>query len=373
MKRLWEFLCKLWSAETSSRKWCIFTVAVTAAVIGGAALLVFVVDPHYRYHEPFFYDKVYYEVYATAPNILKEENYDLLMLGTSMTRNFFLEDIEAAFDCRPVKLAASGGTVEDLCKFFEIAKKSKGEKLKRVIWSLDIYPLNKSGSHYSNFSYLYREDHKEDYRYIFSRQTYSSMIYLWKRKSRPKRYRAHQSDRNRMFATEYAGKPYGLPEVVADAIHNEKIHHSQTPYHPRRHRENLFGKLLPVFDRNPQIKFTVFLPPYHIFTYCQSEKFAEADALIKQRTCVMLELLKRPNVELHDFQAAPEYVENHAGFSDVQHFSNLMAKKVLADLKSGRRKISTPQDVAANEAALRALIKKNMPDYTRLVTNAKER
>ena len=133
MKRLWEFLCKLWSAETSSRKWCIFTVAVTAAVIGGAALLVFVVDPHYRYHEPFFYDKVYYEVYATAPNILKEENYDLLMLGTSMTRNFFLEDIEAAFDCRPVKLAASGGTVEDLCKFFEIAQKSKGEKLKRVI------------------------------------------------------------------------------------------------------------------------------------------------------------------------------------------------------------------------------------------------
>ena len=66
-------------------------------------------------------------------------------------------------------------------------------------------------------------------------------------------------------------------------------------------------------------------------------------------------------------------LQNHAGFSDVQHFSNLMAKKVLADLKSGRRKISTPQDVAANEAALRALIKKNMPDYTRLVTNAKER
>ena len=373
MNRVWAFLRKLWNAETGSRKWTIFTLAATTAIIGGAALLVFTIDPHYRYRDPLFYDKVYYEVYATAPAILQRENYDLLMLGTSMTRNFFIENIDSAFNCRSVKLAASGGTVEDLCKFFELALESKGDKLKQVIWSLDIYPLNKSGNHYSSFDYLYRKDHKEDYRYLFSRQTYSSIYYLYKRKSRPKRYRAHQSDRNRMFATEYKGKPYGLQEVVADAIHNDKIHHSQTPYHPRRHRENLYGKLLPVFDRNPQIKFTVYLPPYHIFTYCQSESFGEADALIKQRTCVMLELLKRPNVELHDFQSAPEYVENHDYFSDVQHFSNPAAKKVLADLISRRRKISTPEEVKANEAALRALIKKNMPEYTRLVTNAKER
>lgn len=371
MKSVWYFIQKIYRAETSCRKWCIFTVSVSVAVVAGAALLAFTVDPFYRYREPFFYDMVYYKLYATAPPILKYQHYDLLMLGTSMTRNFFLDDIDSAFDCKSVKLAASGGTMADICKFFDIARQSKGEKLKRVVWSLDIYSLNKDYDHYSEYDYLYRNDHREDYRYLFSRDTFSSMIYLLKRKLRPFKKRAHQADRNRMFSTDYKGKPYGLQEIIKDAVHNERTHHSQTPYSPEAHRKNFYGRLLPVLDSNPHIRFTVYLPPYHIFTYCQSEHFGEADALIRQRTEVLLELLKRPNVELHDFQSDPAYVENDAVFSDVQHFSNEAACRVLDDLKSKRRQLTGREAVMANEAELRQLIRKNMPRYTRQVSQYK--
>ena len=373
MKKFWLLIQKAFQAETSARKWSIFTVSISASIVIGAALIAFIVDPHYRYRKPFFYDTVYYEIYATAPHILKNRQYDLLMLGTSMTRNFFLEDINSAFNCKSIKLAASGGTVPDLCKFFEIARKSKADKLKRVVLSLDIYPLNKVGSHYEDFDYMYRDDHREDYRYLFSRQTYSSIIYLIKRKTRPKRHRAHQSDSNRMFATEYAGKPYGLKAVLSDALQNELTHHTQEPYNKEMHQKNFYGLLLPMFDNNPDIKFTVYLPPYHIYTYCQSEKFGETEGLIKQRTEVLLELLKRKNVELHDFQSAPEYVENHDYFSDVQHFSNVAARRLLGDLLSGRRKLTTTEDVAKNEQELRTLIRKNMLEYTCNMSNYKGR
>ena len=364
MKKFLIFIRKVLQAETSAKKWCIFTVSVSLGIVLGAALLIFIVDPLYRYRKPFFYDMVYYELYATAPHILKTQQYDLLMLGTSMTRNFFIEDIDSAFNAQSVKLAASGGTVPDLCKFFEIAKASRKDKLQRVVLSLDIYPLNKKGNHYSDFDYMYRDDHREDYRYLFSRQAFSSINYLIKRKLRPKKHRSHQSDRNRMFATEYAGKPYGLAPVMHDALHNELTHHTQQPYDAEMHQENFYNRLLPLFDQNPEIRFTVYLPPYHIYTYCQSEKFGEADALIKQRTEVLLELLKRKNIELHDFQAAPEYVEQHDFFSDVQHFSNIAAKKLLKDLLSGRRKLTSAEQILENEKALRELIRKNMPEYT---------
>ena len=178
MKKFLDFLRNMYKTEVSAFKWCVFTVTVTAAVIAGTALLVYIVDPLYRYREPFFYDMVYYELYATAPHILRNQDYDLLMLGTSMTRNFFLSDIDVAYGCRSIKLAASGGTIEDICKMFDVARKSKGDKLKKVVLSLDIYPLNKQGGHYRDFDYMYREDHREDYRYLFSRQTFSSMFYL---------------------------------------------------------------------------------------------------------------------------------------------------------------------------------------------------
>lgn len=373
MKKFLDFLRNMYKTEVSAFKWCVFTVTVTAAVIAGTALLVYIVDPLYRYREPFFYDMVYYELYATAPHILRNQDYDLLMLGTSMTRNFFLSDIDAAYGCRSIKLAASGGTIEDICKMFDVARKSKGDKLKKVVLSLDIYPLNKQGGHYRDFDYMYREDHREDYRYLFSRQTFSSMFYLIKRKVRPKRQRKHQTDRNRMFSTEYAGKPYGLKAVLKDALHNERIHHTQQPYDPERHRKNLYGFLLPVFDRNPDIRFTVYLPPYHIYTYCQSEKFGEAEGLIRQRTEVLLELLKRKNVELHDFQTDPGYVENHDYYSDVQHFSNTAARRLLADLLSGRRRLRSTEQIRNNELELREIIRKNMPEYTGNIKNYKRR
>ncbi len=365
MKKLWEILKKIYSAETGSARWCKITVTAIAGIIGGAALLSYVVDPFYRYREPFFYDKVYYEIYLTAPALVRDADFDLFMLGTSMARNFFLSDIDEAFGCKSLKFAASGGTMRDLKKFFDEAVEAKQDSLKRVIFSLDIYPMNKPHAQYEEYDFMYEDGIRQEYRYLFSRKTYSSMIYLLKRKMRPKRIRKHQADPNRMFATEYKGKPYGLQEVIKDAYYNQAVHHTQTPYNKAAYEMNLHTQLLPMFDKHPQIRFTVYLPPYHIYTYCQSEEFGEADMLIRQRSEVMKALLKRPNVTLHDFQADPSYVCDHGIFSDVQHFNNAAARRVLADLVSGRRQIRSEKEVELNEQALRKLIAENMPQYYR--------
>ena len=355
---------KIREARIRYPSWIRLVLGGCGGVLLCACMLVVIVDPHYRYHLPWFYDTVYYEVYATAPRLLKSEKYDLLMLGTSMTRNFFIQDIDKAFSCRSLKLAASGGTMIDLKKFFDLAKEAKGDSLKRVILSLDIYCLNKLNPHYKEYSCLYRKDLSEEYKYFFSRQTYSSMIYLLKRKLRPKKKRMFQTVRDRMFSTEYPGMRFGLQEVILDAYLNERNHHTQTPYIPES-QQIIQEQLLSIFDRNPDMTFTVYLPPYHIYTYCQSELFGESDALIRQRTAVMKELLKRPNVTLYDFQADPSYVCNHDYYSDVQHFSSRTARRILRDLTGNRSPIRTETQVLENEKSLRTLIRRSMKDYHR--------
>ncbi|MBO5991449.1 MAG: hypothetical protein J6R00_07355, partial [Lentisphaeria bacterium] len=139
--------------------------------------------------------------------------------------------------------------------------------------------------------------------------------------------------------------------------------HTQTPEHPENCKYSLNYCLLPLVAENPQIKCTVYLAPYHIYTYCQSEQFGEADGLIRQRTLVMKELLKYPNVTLHDYQADRSFVCNSDFFSDVQHFSSKAARRLLSDLASGRRVLKSDADVDANEKELRDLIKEQMPLY----------
>ena len=161
------------------------------------------------------------------------------MIGTSMTRNFFIEDIDKTLNCRSLKFAASGGTMIDLKKMVDTAIEIKGKNLKRIVFSLDIYPLNKTQPHYKQFDYMYTESHAQDYRYLFSRQTFSTILYLIKRQLRPTGKRKYQADRNRMFSTEYDGKPYGLKAVMSDARSNAETHHTQTPYNKEAHQKNL--------------------------------------------------------------------------------------------------------------------------------------
>lgn len=374
-KKLKHFAHKLITAELQYKRWCKFVLCSVIAILLGAVSLVYVVDPHYRYRLPVFYDTVYYELYATAPRLLRDMDYDTFVLGSSMTRNFFLNDINSALGGKSIKFAASGATSDDLKLFFDIARRAKGDRLKRVVFSLDIYSMNKGKdeAHYKEFEYLYRDDLKEEYKYIFSRETYSAMFYLIKRKLRPKKKRRHQTDVNRMFSTEYDGMRFGLLPVMNDAIHNERAHHTQAPAHRENFKYNLEKNLLPMIAENPRIEFIVYLPPYHIYTYCQSEHFGEAEGLIRERTLVMKKLLNYPNVKLYDFQTDRELVCNHDYYSDVQHFSSGAARHLLAKLAAGKRRLRTPEEVDANEHELRDLVREQMPLYYENLKKIKKR
>ena len=346
----------------SARRWCYILCITLFLIIGGAALLVYIVDPCYRYRLPKFYDPVYYEIYSTGPRLIREFDYDLFMLGSSMCRNYFLDDIDRNLSCHSLKFAAAGATAYDLKKFADMAIEAKGEKLKRIVYCLDIYSLNKTEPHWKNYDYMYREDHKEDYRYLFARETYSNMHFLLKRKMRPKGKRKYQSVKNRMFSTEHEKTVYSHAAVTASAKSYYGMHHSMTPY--RKGSEDTLEKtLLALIDKNPGIEFTVFLPPYHIYSYCMSEIFGEADALIRQRSAVLCELLKRKNVKLFDFQYIPEFTCDSAYYTDVQHFSSALARKILESLAAGKYQLRTEADVLKTEKALRQLIADNMARY----------
>lgn len=368
-----EVLSKLLFREMSCSRWGKIVILSSLLIVFTAAALVFTVDPHYRYRMPSFYELVYYKPYATAPRLLKSFDYDTLFMGSSMTRNFYLSDIDRTLGGKSLKLSAAGATPADLKKFLDIARKAKGEKLKRVFYSLETYALNKTAPCYSEFDYLYREDFKEEYRYLFSRQSYSSIYYLLKRKLRPKGKRQFQTDPDKMFSTEYPGMKFGWLPIMKEAAQNELIHNTQTPANPPAFERSLKEYLLPMVKENPGIRFYFYLAPSHIYTYCQSEQFREADDLIKQRTRVMKELIKFPNVKLYDYQADRSIVCTPGFFSDIRHFGSEGARMILKKLSCNERQLRNETEISANEKELRSLIKEQMPVYFADLKKYKER
>ena len=362
MKRFFELIRKLFSKESDAGSWFKWSAGIVLAIILGAALLAFVVDPHYRYRLPRFYDTVFYEAYATAPRLLKDWDYDVLMLGSSMARNFYLDDISNTFGGKALKISAAGASSFDLKKLLDTAVAAKGDKIKKVIYLLDIYAVNKVHPNYKEFEYMYSSSHWEDYRYLFGRQTFSSMIYLVKRKTRPKGKRAIQAIPNLMFSTEHSKTRYSMEEVIGAAKYYAQIRHRQAACRPG-YEAVMKSEILAMFDNNPGIEFTVIVPPYHLYTYCLSENFGEADKLLRQKTVILKEILKRKNVRLFDFQNDAQIVCNGGYYNDVQHFSSRLARQLLQYTANGKCQLRTPEDIEANEKLLRRMIKDAMPQF----------
>lgn len=363
MKKILAFLNGIYSFPLPYTKWWKIVTLCVFSIISAAALLVYIVDPHYRYRLPKFYDTVYYEIYYTAPRLIKDSDFDLFMLGSSMCRNFYLDDIDRTFQCKSLKFAAAGATTFDLKKFIDLALEAQGKKLNRIVYSLDIYALNKTEPHYKNAGFMYRTDHKEDYKYLFDRQSYSSMLYILKRKLRPSGKRGIQTDRNKMFSTENAKTRYCHEEVVISAKHYATHGHAQRPYIPQSEK-TLKTELLDLIDAHPEIEFTVYLPPYHIYSFCISEYLGEADELIKQRTRVLKELLKRKNVRLFDFQYIPEIAADSSRYHDIQHFSADTSRLLLRYLANGTYQLHSEDDILRTEQAFRKLLAGHMAQFT---------
>ena len=362
MNKFYESIKKLFLKESNPRSWFKWSVIIVLTVVLGAALLAFVVDPHYRYRLPRFYDTVFYEAYATAPRLLCEWDYDVLMLGSSMARNFYLDDIEKSFHGKALKISAAGSSSYDLKKLMDTAAAAKGDKIKKVIYLLDIYSVNKTYANYKEFVHMYDSAHWSDYRYLFGRQTFSSIMYLVKRKMRPKGKRALQTIPNVMFSTEHSKTRYSMQEVIKSAAWHAKIGHRQTACRPG-YEEVVKSEILAIFDNYPGIDFTVIVPPYHVYSYCLSESHGEADKLLEQKTAVLKEILKRKNVRIFDFQSDPEIVCNGGNFNDVQHFSSALARRILQSVAEGKYQLRTPEDIEANEKLLRRMIKDAMPQF----------
>ncbi|MCF0186610.1 MAG: hypothetical protein HUJ98_09020 [Bacteroidaceae bacterium] len=88
-------------------------IVTTLGLLMFIAAFVVVVDPFYHYHQPWFGLKPYFyeEVYQT-PGIIRNWEFDSVLLGTSMTENFKASWFKE-HGCNTVKLSYSGGRTKD--------------------------------------------------------------------------------------------------------------------------------------------------------------------------------------------------------------------------------------------------------------------
>lgn len=148
---------------------CLASVIVTLAICATATVII---DPYFHYHKPL--EGVSYrlrEERYTNAGIVKNYDYDAVIVGTSMVKNFKTSQMDALFGVKSVKTPIPGGLYGDIREILNLSF-TQTEKPELVFISLDSDRMVKKYDEKNDDMvpyYLYDENWFNDAEYVLNK------------------------------------------------------------------------------------------------------------------------------------------------------------------------------------------------------------
>ena len=333
------------------KRWCLLTAAMLALALVLIAALVVIVDPFEIYHRALFYNPPYEsetQMYSGA-GVAKSYTYDSIIVGSSMTENCRPSVYDDALGGRFVKLSMNAGQSLDHAKMMEIAFRT--HDVRRVVYGMDFFSFS---LYYTNQkaktpNYLYDDNILNDVQYLFNKSVLLSSI--------PKAL-AHIGTPNedRTRDSMYAWEPPTMPgEAELRAQVNLSAPMPEQADVARGEELAQLGlehNLLPFIRAHRDTTFTIFFPPYSLLYWADQAAGGNLDICIAQKNLMAKTLLQEPNVELFDFQAHFDWVENYDLYYDLIHYISVVNDEMAYMLADGDCRIGDMAQIEQNNQAL---------------------
>jgi len=347
------------AATIAPHRWCRAVLVTTLALLFLIGALVYVVDPFQVYRRPTLYKPVFIEAYSSIPGIIRNYDYDSIVVGSSMSQNFRISDIEALLGWKSVKLTPPGCRPATAKLFMTAACDRK--QIRNVLYSLDIPSYTKGiDTHHTTLpTYLYDDSPWNDYLYLWNQTVISEgIVKVFKALSGRKRYRLKQNeDRMWSWDVEDGYRQYGATIVAKKERTRGKALGGDTldSTMPAEMRESLELNQLNLIREHPRVSFIVFFPPYSIQAWHNVKTSGNLDVYLQFKRDACELLLACPNVRVFDFQTNRDIICNFDNYKDGTHFSPAISHLILERIANEEDRIQ-PESIATNERHLRQLI-----------------
>lgn len=337
--------------KTALKRLLIFIAAELAVV----AAVVWLFDPFYQYHEPFFGLKAVLndrenQMAGTIHNL----HYDSLLVGSSVAENFDTDWLNAAYGCDALKAIRASGSLADLLYFVEMAE---GEQdIKNIFWCLDIFAMNAPTEvqlqNEGIPQYLYTKTPLDDLPYLYNKEILLEKIPVMivsSVKGINTGGRAYNWAEEKKFGEEEAVRWYDRPEEAG-----KEITEKDPELYVETVRENV-KMLAGQIEGHPEIQYRFLVPPYSMLWWdCawvngeEEEKFYVLEETISM-------LLSLDNVEVYYFQNDRNIVCDLNNYMDMIHYSPAVNQFMLEQMLAGNYRM-TEENVEETLADMRELV-----------------
>lgn len=315
-----------------NRKWFIGMLLFVAGCLLAGSLVVIVIDPFFHYHGPL--EKLQYplmrenERYQTD-GILRNFDYDAIIIGTSMTECFRASQMDELFGVNTVKTPLAG------CNFRESNVNLQrafdaNDDIKMVLRSFEYQaiPLHKDEVFdlYDYAEYLTNNNFFDDAPYLLNKEVIgrSGQVLLYT-------LRGNSTTSFDEYANWMDQNYFGPMYVYMSYEHDEPTLERRVMTEEERAqiRANLQQNVVSLANEQPETMFYLFFPPYSIGYWDQVCNNNELEWHLEMEQIAMEEVLECPNIKLFSYSMETDWILDLTNYCDLEHYAEWVNYGIL--------------------------------------------
>lgn len=322
----------------NSKKFITVTAVFTVLLLICVAVPIIVFDPFFHYHKPLEnYNYNVYDQRYSNDGIIRNFDYDAMIIGTSMTDNFRTTDMDAWYGTKSIKVPFDGASYKEIDRFICKAAK-ENENLKIVVRGLDFVNLyhEKDYMQYDESlypNYLYNYNIFDDVKYVLDKEVLFTStlrdVYFYTRSGSEK---FNFDDYSAWYQISAFGKEatlatYQRPEMAEEKAGGEAFWTNL--------EGNITQNVMQTAKENPDITFYYFYTPYSILYFDREMRAGRLELnidLAEKATEMMLEC---ENIRLYSFFDLHEIICNLDIYKDIIHYNENINSRILKWMLNG--------------------------------------
>ena len=331
------------------RKWALGLLAAIAAMLGLCAAVVVTVDPFFHYRAPDPEAEVWFEQRCQTAGLLRSQDYETVLMGTSLAANYRPLWLDAYFDTRTVKATFPNGGFHEFSQALDYACQT--HDVKRVIFGLDPNILVRSVEEAPDKlpAYLYDTNPWNDSPYLLNKDVLVRALYVVREKAAGNTQALQDAfvlDGNVFFSKELALAGYQRPEAEDTVLPEDAFF-------------DICDENLAVVEtwltEHPNTEFIFYYSPYSILFWDKMERQGRTDAMFAVLKHATEALLAYDNVKIQCFLTDIDTITDLDNYADHIHVAGRVTWK-MSKAMAGTEHLLTLENYEAKLDALREYV-----------------
>jgi hypothetical protein len=348
-----------------SAKNLLHLLCASAALLLAAAALNFVVDPLHLFRPSRLVQPMYSnDVRLQNAGLIRSQDFDTLVMGTSLAIHFRQSDIDRALGVRSLKLTMQGSSSHE--QVFVMEQTLAQRHPRRIVWEMDDWIFCDAPEIDSDIylpANMYRLNLSGTASYLFSGEMVRESALLLMRGIPPLRQAAEAfakfsisdvDDINTLERDTDVAALYNAKNAMASFVRITDPAHAAylgDGYNTEAEVRNFERDAARLIAAHPDVRFDIYFPPYSILQWvAMRDASPETLKIVYDLTAhIARRLTSFPNVRLFDFRAVADITHDLGNYSDVIHHSPEIDLRVLSMLAKGEHVVDPSAPTASLE------------------------